>query len=158
MADNVRGQMRGTREGGGGREGKPRKTGGDPKLSPKNRRKNREIRQKRAQKRYFTVVIQAVCEQYGISLADITGESRVRNIAEARMVAMTIGYAHTNMTLAEIGAVFHRTRNATLNAVYRITGLTEFDQALRDRVTCVLLGVEYLYTHPEYIRQDIVIV
>jgi len=80
------------------------------------------------------VIQQKVAEQFGISMADLMGNRRPRNIAEPRMVAMYLCRRHTHHSLPEIGSAFGKTHATVLNAVNKIPELCRRDDALRTRV------------------------
>lgn len=80
------------------------------------------------------VIQQKVAEQFGISMADLMGNRRPRNIAEPRMVAMYLCRRHTHHSLPEIGSAFGKTHATVLNAVNKVPELCRRDDALRTRV------------------------
>lgn len=80
------------------------------------------------------VIQQRVAEQFGISMADLMGNRRPRNIAEPRMVAMYLCRRHTRHSLPEIGSAFGKTHATVLNAMNKIPELCRKDDALRTRV------------------------
>lgn len=151
MADNVRGQMRDTRAGESKREGNPLLTGAKPKFCPEKRRKT-------DQKQLVSIIFQAVCEVYGTSIDDILSHGRKSVVPEARMMAMYMMSRHTDMTLAEIGAEFGRRHSTVIHALRQLDNLSQVDRQVCRRAILIFLAIEYLYAHPEYIRQDIVIV
>ena len=80
------------------------------------------------------VIQQKVAEQFGISMADLMGSRRPRNIAEPRMVAMYLCRRHTHHSLPEIGNAFGKTHATVLNAMNKVPELCRRDDALRTRV------------------------
>ncbi len=80
------------------------------------------------------VIQQRVAEQFGISMADLMGNRRPRNIAEPRMVAMYLCRQHTHHSLPEIGNAFGKTHATVLNAVNKVPELCRRDDSLRSRV------------------------
>ena len=77
---------------------------------------------------------QKVAEQFGVSMADLMGSRRPRNIAEPRMVAMYLCRRYTRHSLPEIGTAFGKTHATVLNAVNKVPGLCRKDDVLRTRV------------------------
>ena len=80
------------------------------------------------------VIQQRVAEQFGISMADLMGNRRPRNIAEPRMVAMYLCRRHTRHSLPEIGNAFGKTHATVLNAMNKVPELCRKDDALRTRM------------------------
>ena len=80
------------------------------------------------------VIQQRVAEQFGITMADLMGNRRPRNIAEPRMVAMYLCRRHTRHSLPEIGNAFGKTHATVLNAMNKVPELCRKDDALRTRM------------------------
>ena len=75
-----------------------------------------------------------VAERFGLTVADIRGNRRPRNIAEPRMVAMYLCRRLTKHSLPEIGAAFDKTHATILNAVNKVPELCSHDDTLRRAV------------------------
>ncbi len=75
-----------------------------------------------------------VAGQFGISVADILGTKRPKNIAEPRMVAMYLCRRLTSHSLPEIGSAFGKTHATILNAVGKVPELCEKDETFRRTV------------------------
>ena len=75
-----------------------------------------------------------VAERFGLTVADIRGNRRPRNIAEPRMVAMYLCRRLTKHSLPEIGAAFDKTHATILNAVNKVPELCAHDDSLRRAV------------------------
>ena len=75
-----------------------------------------------------------VAERFGLTVADIRGNRRPRNIAEPRMVAMFLCRKLTRHSLPEIGAAFDKTHATILNAVNKVPELCAHDDSLRRAV------------------------
>ena len=54
-------------------------------------------------------IIEETAERYGVSVKDIIGKKRDKNIKNARNIAMYIIKQETDMSLADIGLMFNRT-------------------------------------------------
>ncbi len=75
-----------------------------------------------------------VAAQFGISIADILGSKRPKNIAEPRMAAMYLCRRLTSHSLPEIGAAFGKTHATIINAVAKVPELCDRDEAFRRTV------------------------
>lgn len=75
-----------------------------------------------------------VAAQFGISVADILGSKRPKNIAEPRMAAMYLCRRLTSHSLPEIGAAFGKTHATIINAVAKIPELCDRDDSFRRTV------------------------
>ncbi len=62
----------------------------------------------------------AVAAHFGISIADLLGEKRTRNIAEPRMIAMALCRDMTKASSNEVGAAFGRNHATILHAVKQV--------------------------------------
>ena len=82
----------------------------------------------------FQDVLEGVSRYYAISLQDILGDSRVREVMIPRQVAMYIGKTHMRMSLVKIGELFSgRDHSTVLHAVRKITEQMQGDaQLLRE--------------------------
>lgn len=89
-------------------------------------------------------VIQAVCAFYDISLDDVKGRSRKRDIVLARQVAMYIAKEHTDVSLMAIGRELGRRDHTTvLYATRSVKDLMDTSPIVRQQVTeiCQLLNL-----------------
>ncbi len=75
-----------------------------------------------------------VAAQFGISIADILGSKRPKNIAEPRMAAMYLCRRLTSHSLPEIGAAFGKTHATIINAVAKVPELCDRDEPFRRTV------------------------
>ncbi len=81
-------------------------------------------------------IIQATSAYFGISVDDLTGPSRVANIAMPRHIAIYLCRELTDLSLPKIGAKFGgRDHSTVLNSVRRITDRISEDRALYTQVT-----------------------
>ena len=74
---------------------------------------------------------QTVANHFNITLTDIVGKCRARNVADPRMVAMYLCRKLTNLSSNEIGAIFGRTHANVLHAAKTITERCGEDDSLR---------------------------
>ncbi len=72
-----------------------------------------------------------VASEFGISVADILGAKRPKNIAEPRMAAMYLCRKMTTHSLPEIGAAFGKTHATIINAMTKIPELCDRDESFR---------------------------
>lgn len=77
----------------------------------------------------------AVAKMYGISIADILGEKKIRTIAEPRMVAMYLSRVLTDNSSTEIGEAFARNHATILYAEKQIPKLCAKNETLRRAVS-----------------------
>ena len=91
-----------------------------------------ELPAKRAPR--FEDVLEGVSRYYSISIQDMVGTSRIRQIMIPRQVAMYLGKQYLNMSLTQLGARFSgRDHSTVLHAVSKIEKkLHEDTQLLRE--------------------------
>ena len=77
----------------------------------------------------------AVANHFGVTLTDIIGKGRSRNLADPRMVAMFLCRKLTRLSSNEIGEVFGRTHANVLHAAKTIADRCVSDELLRRAVT-----------------------
>ena len=95
-----------------------------------------QIEQEIASRNVSPEVIQrTVAAHFGISIADLLGEKRTKNIAVPRMVAMFLCRELTKCSSNEIGAAFGKNHATILNAEKKIPAFCEKDDDLRRSVT-----------------------
>ena len=75
-----------------------------------------------------------VAERFNLSVADILGSKRPKNIAEPRMIAMYLARRLTKHSLPEIGTAFGKTHATIINALNKVPQLCQQDDALRRTV------------------------
>ena len=76
-------------------------------------------------------VQRAVAGQFSISIADMLGKKKVRNIAEPRMIAMYLSRRLTGRSSTEIGQAFGRNHATVLHAEKQVPALCRENDALR---------------------------
>lgn len=81
------------------------------------------------------LIQRTVANHFGISIADILGKKRTKNIAQPRMVAMYLCRELTKCSSTEIGAAFDRDHAMILYAENRVPELCEEDSGLRLAIT-----------------------
>lgn len=77
---------------------------------------------------------QMVARHFGVSVPDIIGSRRTRQIAEPRMVAMYLCREMTRLSSNEIGSAFGRTHANVLHAAKIISDRCEVDEEMRRAV------------------------
>ena len=75
-----------------------------------------------------------VANHFGVTLTELVGKARPRNIADARMVAMYLCRKLTELSSTEVGAEFGRTHANVLHASKTITERCEEDERFRRTV------------------------
>ena len=73
----------------------------------------------------------AVAKMYGITIADILSEKKVRTVAEPRMVAMYLSRLLTKHSSTEIGEAFARNHATILYAEKQVPKLCAKNESLR---------------------------
>lgn len=76
-------------------------------------------------------VQRAVASQFSISIADMLGKKKVRNIAEPRMIAMYLSRRLTGRSSTEVGQAFGRNHATVLHAEKQIPALCRENDAMR---------------------------
>jgi len=76
-------------------------------------------------------VQRAVANQFSISIADMLGKKKVRNIAEPRMIAMYLSRRLTGRSSTEIGQAFGRNHATVLHAEKQIPALCRDNDSMR---------------------------
>ena len=76
-------------------------------------------------------VQRAVAGQFSISIADMLGKKKVRNIAEPRMIAMYLSRRLTGRSSTEVGQAFGRNHATVLHAEKQVPALCRENDALR---------------------------
>ena len=80
--------------------------------------------------------MEATSEYFNISIDDLTGTSRVANIAMPRHIAIYLCRELTELSLPKIGAKFGgRDHSTVLNSVRRVTERISEDRSLFTQVT-----------------------
>ena len=77
---------------------------------------------------------QLVANHFGITLTDMIGKCRSRNVADPRMVAMYLCRKLTKLSSNEIGDAFGRTHANVLHAAKTISDRCSGDESLRRSV------------------------
>ena len=76
-------------------------------------------------------VQRAVAGQFSISIADMLGKKKVRNIAEPRMIAMYLSRRLTGRSSTEVGQAFGRNHATVLHAEKQVPALCRDNDAMR---------------------------
>jgi chromosomal replication initiator protein len=82
----------------------------------------------------FQDVLESVSRYYSVSVQDMLGASRVREILVPRQIAMFLGKAHLRMSFVKLGEIFSgRDHTTVMNAVEKIEEKMQHDpQMLRE--------------------------
>ncbi len=82
----------------------------------------------------FQEIMEAVSRYYSVSVQDMIGQSRVREILLPRQIAMFLGKKHLTLSFVRLGEVFSgRDHTTVMNAVEKIEGRMQNDpQLLRE--------------------------
>ena len=76
-------------------------------------------------------IISDTARYYGLSEADLRGQSRAKNIARARQISMYLMRSLTNLSLQDIGAEFEDRNHATvLSSIRKIEDMLDKDRAM----------------------------
>ncbi len=92
----------------------------------------------------FQEIMEAVSRYYSVSIQDMVGASRVREVLHPRQVAMLLGKKHLDMSYVRLGEVFGgRDHTTVMNALKKVDGRQHNDpQLLREiRAVEVELGL-----------------
>lgn len=88
------------------------------------------------------VTLEVVAEWFDISIKDILGYRRSRNIVNARSVVAFILRNNTSMSLPEIGTLINRDHSSVIHAVRRIKTLVDNEVSWRIDVDEMLSTVQ----------------
>jgi len=88
------------------------------------------------------VTLEVVAEWFDISIKDILGYRRSRNIVNARSVVAFILRNNTSMSLQEIGTLINRDHSSVIQAVRRIKTLVDNEVSWRIDVDEMLSTVQ----------------
>jgi chromosomal replication initiator protein len=82
----------------------------------------------------FQEVLEAVSRYYSVSMQDMVGPSRVRQVLLPRQIAMHLGKKHLRMSYVRLGEAFGgRDHTTVMNAIEKIEGVLHTDpQLLRE--------------------------
>ena len=73
-------------------------------------------------------ILQAVAGEYGVAVDEIISRSRLRDIAEARQMAMYLIREVLDYTPGRIGEAIGRNRVTVIYAIQKIAGLASVDK------------------------------
>jgi chromosomal replication initiator protein len=92
------------------------------------------------------VIIREVCKFYGIEENALRGQSRVKDTAVARQVAMYLIRAQTNLSLNDVGREFgNRDHTTVLHAIKRVEERMKDDADLREIVKDIKSNINAHY-------------
>jgi len=82
-----------------------------------------------------TYIINEICNEYGISMEDITSKKRNAELVEPRQIAMYLCRYMTDISLADIGRLLGKKDHTTvLHGVDKIEKLIKEDEIIRDKI------------------------
>jgi chromosomal replication initiator protein len=87
--------------------------------------------------KYTQEVINAVCENFMVTYADITGKKRDRNIKEARHVFMWAMRMESPLSFSSIGKMVNKDHATVIHACDNIDNAIGYDPKLRDLVKAI---------------------
>jgi chromosomal replication initiator protein len=90
-----------------------------------------------------TLIQRAVSEYFQVSVPDLLGPRRPKQIAMARMVAMYLARTMTQDSLPGIGRAFNRDHATVVHAVSAITSRMDTDESLRTAVTTLTRQLQH---------------
>lgn len=82
-------------------------------------------------------ILDACCGHYGIPRGQLLGKSRVKNVADARHVAMFLMREEAGESFAAIGRRFDRHHSSVLHAVEKVKAQVKSDVVLANDVKCI---------------------
>lgn len=85
----------------------------------------------------FDMIVDATAEYYGLNPDVIFSKSRIRDIADARMVAMYLGNKLTNLSLKAIGRKLNRTHTTIIHGVAAVKERMPFAKELSAAVEAI---------------------
>ena len=90
----------------------------------------------------FDMIVDATAEYYGLNPDVIFSKSRVREIADARMVAMYLGNKLTGLSLKAIGRKLNRTHTTVMHGIAAIRDRMPFARELSDAVAQIEIDLK----------------
>lgn len=82
---------------------------------------------------YYTEILDAVCEFYGVTRTDIVSARRTWDLTRPRMIAFYLGRKLTGLSLPQIGArTGNRDHTTVLHGANKISSQMQEDDILRD--------------------------
>ncbi len=97
----------------------------------------------------FTIVEtvkQAVSNEFGISIQQLESSSRLREVAEARMIAMKLIRENTSLSLKTIGKEFgNRDHSTVIYACETVNDLKQFNKIYNEKYLSILKLVKGMY-------------
>ena len=82
----------------------------------------------------FDMIVDATAEYYNLNPDVIFSKSRVRDIADARMVAMYLGNKLTDLSLKAIGRKLNRTHTTVMHGIAAVKDRMPFARELMEAV------------------------
>ena len=111
-------------------------------MDPHGQEENVGFEQAPKRKPTFQEVMEAVSRYYSVSIQDMIGQSRVREILHPRQVAMHLGKKHHNLSQVRLGEIFGgRDHTTVLNALKKMDQKTQRDSQLLREIRAIEVEV-----------------
>lgn len=95
-----------------------------------------------ARRATFQDILEAVSRYYSVSVQDMIGASRVREILIPRQIAMHLGKKYLQMSLANLGSAFsNRDHTTVMNACKKIEAMLQGNPQLLREVRAIAIEV-----------------
>ncbi|MBN9691339.1 MAG: hypothetical protein J0M24_13970 [Verrucomicrobia bacterium] len=73
-----------------------------------------------SQRQMLDVVVEAVCQVWGITRDALLGRGRLQPVSDARQAAMYVMYLDRGLSSSDAGALFNRDHGTVLHAVFQV--------------------------------------
>jgi len=91
-------------------------------------------------------VMKAVCEQFGVSLDEMTGRTRSKQLVVPRQIAMYISREMTDHSLPDIGRAFKRDHSTVIHAHAKVRDLLQEDPVFAKMIEELMEKIQH--AHP----------
>ena len=86
-------------------------------------------------------IIEKIAAYYNLSVEDILGKGKTKNIANARQIAIYLMRKLTGLTLAEIGGALNRDHSTVLHSIRKIEDSIATDSELADTIRDITANI-----------------
>ena len=87
-------------------------------------------------------IIEAVCSEFGVEFHELRSPTRVRNIKDARHLAIFLLYFFTDSTITKVSKRFKRHHSTSLHAIKCVRNLIEYDRQYRIKYNRVISKIQ----------------